>query len=197
MTGRLKTLYVDIDSTIWFAEAAYEQAEMELHGTTDITSKWFEVHELIERYGKNFVEIFKKALDPALIAQRDMFPGVETALKELSDEGFDIHFLSHSHFPEATYIPMREWLRNSLDFPFMLTLTEERSAKLPTMSYDPHTWGVIEDTPSTLQDAVNAGYETFGKVTTMNQMCDIPGVAWFDDWVEVPSLVRMRTEVAA
>jgi len=184
-----KTLYIDIDSTIWAPEPEYDKVEYAMYGTTRLSKEWFEPDELVEIYGPDFKQIFWKALAPEKVAEREMFPHVGETLDQLNFMGYNIHFLTHTHFPDEMRKPLHAWISECTLAPFEITPTEEANDKIDIIAEDPSAWGVIEDRVSTLTKAVEEGYYAFGKRTHVNDV-DIPGVRWFDDWRLIPSKVR-------
>ncbi len=187
-----RTLYFDIDSTLWPAETEYMANAIELFGkeldtTYQYNDKWLE-----ENYGPNYVDMFY--LDPANIAQREVYPGVvegiQYAYKKL---GFNIHFLSHNSTPADMFEPVDKWLWDNLRIDFDLTIFEASNCKVAYMQDDPTAWGIVEDKPKTIFDAYDAGYVVFGKRQPWNlQIVDGGGIIFFNEWTEFPQLLYKR-----
>lgn len=199
-----KTIYVDVDSTIWPAELEYTRSEMRLHGTDDLVKNWYDVPELKAKYGEDYREIFWDALNPKKVLDRVMYPGVENAVLTLRYElGFNIHFITHSPFPEQMEPAMREWFDFVLgDVPGFvpdLTVYDESNCKATTMASDPTAWGIIEDKPSTAHAAIQRGYRVYLKRHVWNReyLKDNTQVQGFDEWKYIPGMVAKDLTVEA
>lgn len=194
---RDRTMYIDIDSTIWPAEVEYTRSEMRMHGTDDLIKNWYDVPELEAKYGKDYKDIFWDALNPRKVLDRVTYPGFETAVLRLRYEyGFNIHFITHNPFPGQMEAPLRTWFHHIFmdvaGFVPRLTVYEEDNCKADTMKADPTAWGIIEDKPSTAQAALEQGYKVYMKLHVWNreyveQNCLVRG---FDDWVKLPGMVE-------
>lgn len=184
------TLYVDIDDTLYHALPLYSVVEMEMYGTDRIRRKYYEPDELVEMYGENYKEMFYRALSPERVKDRVMYPYVKRALGRLYLEGFDIHFLTHTHFPDDMYEPLCEWLNENLsNMPFELDAFEESTPKVEYMDKDPYAYGIIDDRFKTLKEVHNAGYKVYGKKQITNAHTRVPYVKWFEDWTDVPEMI--------
>jgi hypothetical protein len=183
-----KTLYVDVDDTLYSALPLYSIAEREMHGTDRLRKRYYEPHEMVEMYGEDFKEIFYRALSPEKVHDREMYPNVPEALSRLYDE-YDVHFLTHTHFPNEMYVPLREWLRQNLTIPFNLTAIPEDIPKVEVLEADSTTYGIIDDRFKTLRDAYRAGYRVYGMKQHTNCHTRVPYVKWFEDWRQVPDLI--------
>lgn len=191
-----RTLYIDVDSTIWPAEVEYLKAEMKLHGTQNFLDKWFEHHELIEMYGEDYSDIFKVALDPSSVHERELYPYVAEYLCNLYHGmcgGFDLHFISHNMFASEIRQPMHDWLSSKMHthVEFELTVVHQRFRKENIMKQDPGAWGLVDDVPKNLHRAREAGFHVFCKAQSWNEGIDVPR---FEEWYELPELIEDLTE---
>lgn len=182
------------DSTIWPAEVEYLKAEKELHGTQNFLDKWFEHHELVERYGEDYSDIFKLALAPDRVREREMYPYAAECLRKMYLDGFGLHFISHNMFASDIREPIREWIRVKVGagVVFGLTVMHQRFRKENIMKQDPTAWLLIDDVPKNLSRARAAGYHVLCKAHHWNE-----GVSAirFTDWFEVPGLIRELTKL--
>lgn len=188
-----KTLYIDIDSTIWPAEEEYDRAAMELYGIP-FGKDWYDVEELIEKFGPDYKQVFRHALDPERILTRKLYPGVATALYELYVESnFTLHFISHNdHDLEAG---LEQWLTNILNIPFDITVYPvEIMDKVKWMMYDPNAFALIEDKPAALLDSAVTGYITLAKRQPWNRLTlqENPDIIGFDNWIYVPYMLGVH-----
>lgn len=188
-----RSLYVDIDSTIWDLHPWVFEAIYNQHGikvTEDDITKWNWAENLL---GKGWWSVFEEALDPDRVMDRELFPNCAEALTVLSQAfDFDIHFLSHNPKPDKLREPIFKWLCNELDIPFSLTIFGARNDKVDFMKEDESAWGIVEDKGKTLKRADDQAFYAFGKRYSHNQNLqndDGYGIIWFDDWDEMPELV--------
>src|SRR5215213_8288729 len=110
-----KTLYIDVDSTLWPAEKEYDYWEQRLHGTQELCKYFFTADELAEKYGDVFYEIIRRALDPDKMHERELYDGAAEVLCNLyhgMHGGFDLHFISHNFFAKDTKPALRKWLES-------------------------------------------------------------------------------------
>jgi hypothetical protein len=186
-----RTLYIDIDSTIWPAEEQYSKAAKELFGKELKSNQWYTVDELIAVFGSDYRKIFSYALQPQRMPLRKLYPHVYTALLSLTALGFRLHFISHN---EHRFQPaIRSWLRKKLgNIQFNLTVQPvEVLDKVEYMTYDPYAWGIIEDKAETLIDAVEADYISIAKSQPWNlTVAQQYAILSFETWDEVPALVK-------
>jgi hypothetical protein len=188
-----RTLYIDIDSTIWPAEDEYTRAEMAAYGTDKLRTKYFTVEEMKEQYGEDYEAVFKDALSPARVHERELYPGCAEIICNLyhgMNGGFDIHFISHSFFASDIRPPLREWLEDVMHVgvEFELTVKHERFIKANIMAKDPTAFALIDDRPKNVLLAQAAGYEVMCKNQVWNKQL-VSWVPMFDYWQEVPDLL--------
>lgn len=179
-----RTLYIDIDSTIWPAEVEYDIAETEMYGSKLLSSDWYDIPELIRIFGENYKDIFWRALSPERVSNRRLYPHVAAALRSLYVMDLEFHFFTHNPFPDDMYEPLHDWLSRDLTVPFELTVKEEHNCKVAAMKDDPTAWGIVEDRHHTLFKAHAAGYHAFGMKQPWNRNFREPTVNWFDNWLD-------------
>lgn len=183
------TLYVDIDDTLYSALPLYSMVEREMYDTDRLRRKYYEPEEMVQMYGENYKEMFYRALAPDKIKDRVLYPNVDSALHWLYIQGFDIHFITHTHFPDEMYRPLREWLRQNLTIPFRLDAFEESIPKVEYLEADPNAFGIIDDRFKTLRQVYQAGYKVYGMKQHTNCHTRVSYVKWFDDWSDIPEMV--------
>lgn len=188
----MKTLYVDIDSTIWPLNDYMHDAMLSLTGIhinhEDVTTWDYYFNLGVER--ELVLEAFDIALSPDKVADRPLYDGVADALLRLSETGFHVHFLSHNPCPKPLHDAVYNWLMSKLMFPYSLTIFGARNCKVAFMREDSEAYGIIEDKPSTLIKAHKSEFVTIAKrqpwnLTTIEEY----GIMSFDAWREVPKLV--------
>jgi hypothetical protein len=192
-----RTLYIDIDSTIWPAEEQYSQAAKELFGKELKSNQWYTVDELLDVFGPDYRKIFSYALQPQRMPLRKLYPHVYTTLLTLTAIGFKLHFISHN---EHRFQPaIRSWLRKKLgNIQFNLTVQPvEVLDKVQYMGFDPYAWGIIEDKTDTLVDAVESGYISIAKTQPWNLTAvQQYGILSFETWDELPTLVKRALRIS-
>lgn len=192
-----RTLYIDIDSTIWPAEDEYREAEMAIYGTDKLRFNYYTPEEMQEMYGENYKELLFKALSPDKVMERELYPGCAEILCNLyrgMNGGYDLYFLSHNHFAKEMDGPLREWLDREMHpgVEYQLKVMHERYNKYAFMRKDPTAYALIDDRPRNVLDAQREGYHVLSKKQTWNEHLD--SVPMFDDWYEVPNYLPNHTE---
>lgn len=183
-----KTLYLDLDSTLWDTHPLYVKAQMELFGKAmpyEEINHWYAYRDF---HGDGFYTMFDHALDPEHLDKRELYPGVEDALLKLAAMGFDFHIISHNTNPRWRG-PYLSWLDSVLPIEFEFTLFGSRNDKVAKMKEDPTAYGIVEDKAGTAMKAHRAGYKVFVKAHPWNYECE--GVTYrFKDWADMPRMVR-------
>ena len=194
-----KTLYIDIDSTIWDTNETVLNTlkrDLGIEAKYEDITYWGYYEDLVGGGEGWFNKVFKDAFDPYQVYHRELYPGVEDALHTLwTRDNFRFHFLSHNPEPTKMIAPVNEWLHSKLTVPFRLTIFGARNCKINFMDTDTSAWGIVEDKPSTLAKAAKNGYATIAKshpynLTTIDQY----DIISFGSWSEVPALVRKEIE---
>ncbi len=190
-----KTLYIDIDSTIWDMESvvfATMQREFGIEITHEDITQWDTIPELVGWCDGWFDKCFKDAFDPEQVGQRRLYPHVGKALLNMwVSYGLSFHFLSHNPEPRKMQEPVRQWLHDHLLVPFEVTVFGARNDKINFMQDDPNAWGIVEDKPSTLAKAAKSEYVTIAKRHPYNlNIIDQYDILSFDHWRDVPDLVH-------
>jgi hypothetical protein len=187
-----KTLYIDIDSTIWPAEDEYTRAEMAAYGTDLLRTQYFTQEEMLANYGPGYEDVFKDALSPDRVHERELYPDCAEIICNLyhgiNFQAYDIHFISHSFFASDIREPLREWLKSVMHVgvEFELTVKHERFIKANIMRKDPTAFALIDDRPKNVLLAKEAGYVTLCKRQVWNEGIN---VTMFDNWSEIPDLL--------
>ena len=184
----LRTLYIDIDSTIWPAEDVYAKNAIELFGSNYPMTVQYDEQFFKDTYGPGYGDIFK--FNPEEIADRVLYPYAAWALNYLYGLGFELHFLSHNPAPHKMRKPVQAWLESKLQVPFKLTVFGARNCKVNFMAGEDYAWGIIEDKPSTLAKAHRHGYVTIAKEQPWNlRTIEECGILSFSSWLQIPGMV--------
>jgi hypothetical protein len=167
---------------------------MELYGTP-FGDDWYDTAELVEKFGPNYSDIFKHALDPEQVQDRELYPFVAAAVTKLYQMGFGIHFMSHNPNPSKMYLPVHMWLDDYIHINYELTIFGARNDKISTMREDPKAWAIIEDKPSTLVKAQKNGYVTLARRHPWNlDVIAKHDIMSFDNWAVVPEMLWSRLQ---
>lgn len=185
-------LVCDIDSTIWPAEREYDIAAMELFGQPFFKDgyDWYDVRDLVARYGTDYAAIFRHALAPEKVMKRELYPHVADALREVHEMGYQIMFFTHHHRPRSIAPALRSWLEIRLSIPFTLRANTSRVSKVQSVRGRGGV-ALVDDKPSTLGAAKAAGLWTATKVQPWNvRLVDShPEIRGFNSWHEFPQLL--------
>jgi hypothetical protein len=184
-----RTLYMDLDSTLWDTHPLYIKAQMELFGKAmpyEEITHWYAYRDF---HGDGFYTMFDWALDPDHLEKRELYPGVQEALANINSMGFRFHIISHNTNPKWRG-PYLEWLDTVLPVQFDFTLFGSRNDKVLKMKEDPTAWGIVEDKAETALKAMRAGYKVFVKAHPWNYDCEDKTYR-FEDWDEMPHLIKM------
>ncbi len=200
-----RVMFVDIDSTFWPAEKEYVAAEKQLFGTTHLAERYFSVPELKVQYGEDYTKIFDVALDPKKCMQRVPYEGVENALMELHFAmGFDIHFISYNHDPEAMIKPLTEWIDSRFigitAYSSDVTVLTQEYNKIDVMNDYPKAFGIIEDATPALLDAAKAGYRSYAFLQPWNEEVvhrHKKLITPFSRWNQIPEIVALDLTIDA
>jgi phosphoglycolate phosphatase-like HAD superfamily hydrolase len=184
-----RTLYLDLDSTLWDTHPLYVKAQMELFGKAmpyEEINHWYAYRDY---HGDGFYTMFDWALDPDHLDKRELYPGVSEALTDISSLGFVFHIISHNTNPKWRG-PYLAWLDSVLPIQFDFTLFGSRNDKVAKMKEDPTAFGIVEDKAETALKAMRAGYNVFVKAHPWNMECEHVTYR-FQDWEQMPSLVQL------
>lgn len=193
-----RTVYIDIDDTIWDAEGRVLQTLAEKYGinkTREEVTYWGCYADWLNNDDNWFDMAFGDALDPAQVKERELFPNVARVLEILHDNEINLHFISHNPKPNKMVTPVHEWLLDKLPgLAFSLTIFGARNDKVKFMQNDPSAWAIVEDKYTTLASAAKAGYVAFGKVREYNRLdiAENPAILPFEDWNEFGKMFYKR-----
>jgi hypothetical protein len=199
-----KTLYIDVDSTIWPAEQKYMEVEKELYGTELFCTKYWGADEWKEVCGESIEVLLMNALNPEDIPNRKLYDGCAEVLCNLyhgiASEPFNFHFVSHNYFAKDTRGPLNDWLHDMMHtgVDFKLTVYHSRFRKENTMLKDPTAFALLDDMPRNVEGAIDAGFPVFVKRQKWNRMLeDTAGAYLFDSWYELPEIIEKQLGVFA
>jgi hypothetical protein len=190
---------IDIDSTIYSAENLYDVACQKLHGVSfyeDGNRDWYDVEDLVERFGENYQEIFVEALSPRHFDKRALYEGVEDILWEMQEYGMRVHFVTHNPDPYVR-CPLHRWLKGHFGDDVGLSITVQ-GRKGPILNRIGASY-FIDDSPPNMVVSLRMGIPTFSKRQPWNEkfLLQHPEVIAFDEWEELrPLLLEERTLVA-
>lgn len=183
----------DVDSTVWPAEKEYDRAALDLYGKRFYSSEydWYDVPDLVARYGPGYRRIFEAALGPASLKHREVYPGVVEAVRTISENGYGVLFFTHHHAPNSMRGPLRSWLQEVFDVDLTLYIHTSRVRKTGK-SIRAGGVALVDDKPDTLGDAVAAGLYTMTKVHPWNVQLlkATPQIHGFEKWSEVVPILR-------
>lgn len=177
----MRTLYVDLDSTLWPAEDLYTDA------LTKISMTDFLMQDLYKDNDQQVVNSFIDAILNDDIDERELYPGAAASLTELVwEHEFDVVIITHNPKPEERGPGMEAWLRREFPFDFEFKAMEAEHCKIETMQEDENAWGIIEDKPATLVKAAEMGYNTYAllhpwNLKTVKEHTGIRGSAHWSD----------------
>ncbi len=187
-------ILLDVDSSIWAAEEEYDKAALALYGRKfyeeDDPRDWYDEADLVERYGPDYRRIFSHALDPSTVSERELYPHVVSALRDVA-EAYWLTFVTHHHAPATMRSALKYWLDRELALPFSLHVYTERVSKADKARVL-RAGVIVDDKPQTIREAVDAGLYVATKkhpwTESIAQEC--PSVREFEDWDEFPSILR-------
>jgi hypothetical protein len=186
----MRTLAVDIDSTIYDFAPLMHQALYEVCGVEcayEDVSGWNHWFTLAPK--DDVIRAFNLALDPRKVGERTLYPGVVRALAELYDEGVRTHFITTNMNPEPMRIALAKWLAGALMCPFGLSVTKT-GEKLPIMRRV-SAFGIVDDRPDFIESVADEGFWAATKIHPWNREVveRRPDVFGFNHWDEVPGAV--------
>jgi FMN phosphatase YigB (HAD superfamily) len=186
----MRVLAVDVDSTIWDFSPVMHDALREVCGVEcdyEQVADWQHWFTLTDK--ENVYKAFSLALDPEKVKEREMYPGVDEALKEIHDQGVRIHFVTNNHDPEPMRNALAYWLLDNLSVPFGLTVLKD--SKFPVLKRV-GAFGVIDDRPDFIESAADKGYWVATKLHPWNRevVKKREDIGFFDDWREVPGMIE-------
>lgn len=191
MAVRKRTIYIDVDSTIWDLFPDQKYFAKKLYGIDlkeEQVDRWNWCYRV---FGDDGFDIFRHILVPNRVQGRELYDGCAEALLDLYESGFDITFLSHHWNPKAMEPAVREWLQSKLEFPFSVTLMGARNDKIDYMMEDPSACTIIEDKPSTLKKGIESGIPVVAKMQRWNMdLIEKEDVLSFVEWDEAPHLLK-------
>lgn len=185
-----KTIYCDVDSTIYDLFPLQKEAALKRYGVELKRNQIDRWNWCYRMFGDDGFELFKDVLTPENIERRELYDGAKEALERLYDLGFNLYFLSHHWSPREMEAPVREWLHSEIDRPLTVKLMGARNCKVEFALDDPTTGGIIEDKPSTLAKANKKGVPCVAIQQLWNmETIDTYNLLSVTKWFEMPELI--------
>ncbi len=185
----MRTLGVDVDSTVWDLSAWVCEAVFDVTGETldpESLSTWTHV---LDVYGEEAtMEIYEHALSPDRVREREPYPGSAEVLRGLQDEGVRIHFITHNWDPEAMTLCLEPWLKQHFGPAIGLTVTT--GDKLGIL-HELGAFGMVDDRPDTITRVADAGLWAATMLQPWNRELveDHPRAYGFTSWSDLPDLL--------
>ncbi len=192
----IRTLGVDVDSTVWDLSAWVCEAVRDVTGETldpESLSTWTHV---LDVYGEEAtMEVYERALSPDRVREREPYPGSSEVLWSLQEEGIHIHFITHNWDPEAMIPSLEPWLQEHFGPDIGLTVTtEDKLGILRELG----AFGMVDDRPDTITRVADAGLWAATMLQPWNRELveDHPRVYGFTSWSDFPNLLPpLRGEI--
>lgn len=152
----LRTLGIDVDSTIYDLTPGLIEAAQEITGEEVTKEQINEWGYLDTRFGGDTAHrIFVRALDPKRVSERTLYPGAREIIRVLGALGAEVHFVTHNHDPEGMRPHLVPWLEQH--FPRRpVHILHSSESKLECLR-DIGAVGIIDDKPATLIEVADAG----------------------------------------
>jgi 5'(3')-deoxyribonucleotidase len=187
-----QTLFVDVDRTIWDFTTPFCEAMTRLSGgipyLPEEETYWERPYDFHD--GEIYKQAFDEVLHPDRVKDRPgLFEGAKEVVEALSAD-YEIHFLTQNARADQMFVPLNMWLTDQFACDFTLTLLFPGGSKLEVMeAYD--TFGIIDDRPLALEEAVENGYFAATKRYPFNRESRefYPQIVAFDEWSELPALL--------
>ena len=178
----MRKIIIDIDNTLWDLAAVLYERMARVNPTLMPPSQWREF-DFWKRYvsPRIFYRIIREIhMDQPMFTP---YPGAPVFLSSLKDMGF--HIIIASHREKGTLDATAQWLRAN-----RLLFDEIHLSYDKTVLFD-DCWGVIDDSPFTLQKAEGAGILGAGLKMPWNETGDF---FLFDDLKEVLQFLKDRCD---